>query len=93
MKFVDFYPTKEGTRELAGSVDAVYFSHTDRKQYFLKDENVWENTESGAAENRLRYVSSWYYRWYDICDIGHNMKAAIPKVGGDTSSTGSSDDT
>ena len=68
-KFSDLYPTPEG-KALEGDVDAVYFSHTQRKQYFFKDEDVWINERpDNSSPHRLRFMKEWYGIWFDICDV------------------------
>lgn len=72
-KIWEEFPPMEGEDPLPSDLDVAYFSYSDKKVYFLKDETVWENVlfnpRQKQIRNSVKKLGTWYEKWYDVCDV------------------------
>lgn len=72
-KISEEFPPAEGEDPLPSDLDVVYFSYSDKKVYFIKDETVWENVlfnpRQKQIRNSVKKIGTWYEKWYDVCDV------------------------
>ncbi|XP_045190503.1 matrix metallopeptidase-21-like [Mercenaria mercenaria] len=72
-KIQDEFPASEGSQTLPDNIDAVYYSHIDESQFFIKDEDVWQNIAFHPRQkhttNSVKYIGKWFDKWFDICDV------------------------
>ncbi|PIK37308.1 putative matrix metalloproteinase-21, partial [Apostichopus japonicus] len=58
---------------LPDNIDVAYYSLRDRKLYFMKGDDYWENeTYNRLADtvvNKVGYSAKWNSKWNDICDV------------------------
>lgn len=72
-KITEEFPSPEGDKPLPENLDAVYYSYKDSAMYFIRDEEVWQNTlfhpRQKHVKNSVKYLGKWYEKWFDICDV------------------------